>query len=114
MTFLSEKRSCRSKKSLKQKTWIKVMTITIDLSPEIETALQTEAAKEGLAPDRFVVDTVRERLNRAKSMPTAPRFSKAESELMQRINEGLPVETWRQYHALIAERKVATNTSSRI
>ena len=87
--------------------------MTIDLPPEMETALQTEAAKEGLAPDRYVVDTVRERLHRAKSMPTAPRFSKAESELMQRINEGLPVETWRQYHVLIAEREAGTLTPGR-
>lgn len=32
-------------------------------------------------------------------------------ELLQRINEGLPVETWRQYHALIALRDAGTLTA---
>ncbi len=89
------------------------MTMTINLPPELERRLQSEAAKEGLDPNRFVVNTVRERLHQAHTVPTAPRFSKAESELLQRINEGLPVETWRQYHALIAEREAGTLTAER-
>ena len=86
--------------------------MTLDLPPELETSLHDEAAKEGLATERFVIDTLRERLaQRAKH--SAPRLSKAESELMQRINEGLLVETWRQYHALIAEREAGTLTADK-
>lgn len=84
--------------------------MTIDLPPELETLLCDEAAKEGLATDRFVIDTLRERLSQ-RAAQTAPHFSRAEAELMQRINEGLPVETWRQYHALIAKREAGTLTA---
>lgn len=87
------------------------MTMTIDLPPELETSLHNEAAKEGLAADRFVIDTLRERLSQNHIKQDMPRLSKAESELMQRINEGLPVETWRQYHALIAKREAGTLTA---
>ncbi len=86
------------------------MTIAIDLPPELETSLRDEAAKEGLAAERFVIDTLRERLSRSIEQD-APRLSKAEAELMQQINEGLPVETWRQYHALIARREADTLTA---
>lgn len=87
--------------------------MTIDLPPELETSLHDEAAKEGLATDRFVIDTLRERLSKNHPSQNAPRLSRAEAELMQRINEGLPVETWRQYHALIAERDAGTLTAER-
>jgi hypothetical protein len=86
------------------------MTMTIDLPPELEKHLQTEAAKEGLAPDRFVLDTLEECLHRKRAEQNVPRLSKAESELMQRINQGLPEEIWQRYHALIAESKTGTLT----
>lgn len=86
------------------------MTMTIDLPPELETSLRDEAAKEGLAADRFVIDTLRERLFQNHIKQDMPRLSKAESEMMQRINQGLPEETWRRYHALVAERKAETLT----
>jgi hypothetical protein len=73
--------------------------------------LRNEAAKEGLATDRFVIDTLRERLSQNRAEQNTPRLSKAEAELMQGINEGLPVEIWRQYHALIAERDAGTLTA---
>lgn len=85
--------------------------MTINLPPELETSLRDEAAKEGLATDRFVIDALRERLSQSRFQQNAPRLSKAEAELMQRINEGLPVETWRRYHALIAEREAGTLTA---
>jgi len=89
------------------------MPMTIELPPELETSLRDEAAKEGLPTERFVIDTLRERLSRNPAEQSMPHLSKAESELMQRINEGLPVETWRQYHALIAEREAGTLTAER-
>ena len=87
--------------------------MTINLPPELETSLRDEAVKEGLATDHFVIDTLRERLSKNHSSQNAPRLLRAEAELMQRINEGLPVETWRQYHALIAERDAGTLTAER-
>ncbi len=79
--------------------------MTINLTPELEKHLQNEAAREGMAPDRFVLDTLKERLHRKRPGQDVPHLSKAESELMQRINHGLPEETWLRYHALVAKRK---------
>ena len=87
------------------------MTMTIDLPLDLETKLQNEAAQAGLAPDRFVLDVLEERLHRKRAEQSVPHFSKAETDLMQKINEGLPVETWRQYHALIVKRDAGTLTA---
>jgi hypothetical protein len=86
------------------------MTMTIDLPPELEKHLQTEAAKEGLATDRFVLDTLEECLHRKRAGQGVPHLSKAESELMQRINQGLPEEIWLRYHDLVSWRKAETLT----
>lgn len=86
------------------------MTMTIDLTPEMETQLREEAAKDGLAPDRFILSTMGELLRQRRAEQNIPRLSKAESELMQEINKGLPADTWRQYHALIARRNAGTLT----
>ncbi len=85
------------------------MTLTIDLTPEIEAKLRDEAAKEGLDPDRYVLHTLTERWGQPRETDP-PHLSRAESELLQRINEGLPAETWRQYHDLIAKRRAETLT----
>lgn len=87
------------------------MTMTIDLTPELETRLRDEAAKEGMDPNRFILNAVEERLHQKRLEQNVPYLSKAESELMLKINAGLPVETWRQYHALIAKRNVGTLTN---
>ena len=86
------------------------MTMTLNMTPELESQLREEAAKEGMAPDRFVLSTVEERLRRNHMRQSVSRLSKPESDLMQRINEGLPVETWQEYHALIAKRNAGTLT----
>ena len=67
--------------------------------------------REGLAPDRLILEALEERLHRKRAEQDVPHLSKAESELMQKINEGLPVETWRQYHALIVKRDAGTLTA---
>ncbi len=85
------------------------MTLVIDLTPEIEAKLREEAAKEGLDPDRYVLHTLTERWGQTHQT-TPPHLPGSESELLQRINEGLPVETWRQYHALLAMRDAGTLT----
>lgn len=84
------------------------MTMTINLPLELETKLQDEAAKTGLAPDRFVLDVLEERLHRSHGKQDVPHLSSAESELMQRINQGLPEETWLRYHALRAKCQAET------
>ncbi len=86
------------------------MTLIIDMAPEMEGRLRDQAAQEGLEPERYVLQTVAERLDRAGN-GNAPHLPGSESELLQRINEGLPAETWRQYHALIAMRDAGTLTA---
>lgn len=88
------------------------MTMTIELTPEMETQIQEEAAKEGMAPDRLVVSAVEGLLQQRRRGQNTPRLSRAESELIQEINKGLPVEIWRQYHALIARRNAGTLTAT--
>ena len=86
------------------------MTMTIDLPPELERHLQSEAAKQGLAPDRYVLSALEELLSGRRAGQDVPHLLRAETELMQQIGHGLPEETWRRYHVLVAERKAETLT----
>lgn len=86
------------------------MTLIIGFTPEIEAKLRDEAAKEGLDPDRYVLHTLTERWGQPREADP-PHLSRAESELLQRINEGLPAETWRQYHSLLTKRDAGTLTA---
>lgn len=86
------------------------MALTIDMAPNTEKHLRDVAAREGMEPERYVLQTVEERLGRAGN-GDAPHSPQSESELLQHINEGLPAETWRQYHALIASRDAGTLTA---
>ena len=88
------------------------MTLIIDMAPEMEGRLRDQAAQEGLEPERYVLQTVKERLDRAGN-GNAPHLPRAESELLRRINEGLPAEIWEQYHGLVAERRAGTLTPER-
>ncbi len=86
------------------------MSMTISLTPELEMQLRDEAAKEGIAPDRFILSTVEERLRQRRAERTVPHLSKSESELMRKINAGLSVETWQQYRELRAKCQAETLT----
>ena len=80
------------------------MTLTIDLSPELESRLLAEASRRGLDAGSFVVAT----LNRQLGTPSdfaAPTGCVSESELLEKINAGLPEEVWRRFHELIALRR---------
>ncbi|HAJ59506.1 MAG TPA: hypothetical protein DCP31_09730, partial [Cyanobacteria bacterium UBA8543] len=74
-------------------------TINLTLSPELEQKLRTEAAKQGLEPDRYILNTLQERL---LSLPTS---QPTEADLLQQINIGFCTSTWEQYHTLIAKRR---------
>ncbi|HAG82725.1 MAG TPA: hypothetical protein DCL61_16565 [Cyanobacteria bacterium UBA12227] len=78
-------------------------TITLELTPELEQQLRDEAAKQGLDPSHYIVNTLKERLR--SPLRNASRLSKAEANLLQKINLGLPPETWERYHTLIAKRR---------
>jgi hypothetical protein len=78
-------------------------TITLELTPELENQLRDEAFKQGLDPDRYILNLLQQRL-RPPQLESADR-SKVEAELLHRINLGLPPELWDRYHTLIAKRR---------
>src|SRR5437868_11030652 len=82
------------------------MTLSIELPADLETALREAAAREGVPPETFVVKTLRESVHLA----SAPCLPERDSDLLRRIGEGLPSETWRRYHELQARRRAETLT----
>ena len=75
-------------------------TINLTLSPELEQRLRTEALKQGLEPDLYILNTLQERLQ-----PSLSTAQPTEADLLQQINIGFSAQTWEQYHTLIAKRR---------
>ena len=86
------------------------MTITIDLTAELEARLLQEAAKHGMDPDQFIVLAMRSRLQQQE--PSAPRLDPRQSELLEQINQGLSQSEWDRYYALVAQRQAETLSES--
>lgn len=87
------------------------MTLTIDLPPQLEAQIREEAARAGLDADPFIRNALEERVHQARDAMDAPtHLSQAETDLLQKINEGLPGEMWRRYHGLVAQRRAETLT----
>lgn len=80
------------------------MTFTLNIEPALETQVRREAAKRGLDVNDYVVNAVQERLRRDQENET-PRLSEKESQLLQKINSGLPREVWQRYRELIEKRR---------
>jgi len=88
------------------------MTITIEMAPELEQQLQQAAAQAGLAPEVYIVETLRDHL----ALPAQQRshvqpLSATESELLLKINHSLEGIAWARYHALVAKRRAETLTA---
>lgn len=83
--------------------------ITLDLSPELEVQLRAEAAKQGLDPQRYILEALHTRL--AANQSAANHLPAAEADLLQRINLGLSAEMWDEYYALIDKRQAETLTT---
>ncbi|MGB3311165.1 MAG: hypothetical protein WBG32_06060 [Nodosilinea sp.] len=82
--------------------------ITLDLSPELEAQLRAEAAKQGLDPQHYILETLHTRL--AANQAVATHLPAKEADLLQRINLGLSAEMWDEYYALIDKRQAETLT----
>ncbi len=76
-------------------------TINLTLSEELDQKLRTEATKQGVEPDRYILNTLITNLK-----PTAP----TEVSLLDQINTGLSQDAWQSYHALIKKRQAETLT----
>jgi hypothetical protein len=84
------------------------MTLTLEITPDLEEALRETAQREGIPPDRYVLKLLKHQLKRD---PThAPPLPHEEAELLRKINEGLPETRWEYYHALKAKRDANTLT----
>ena len=84
------------------------MTLTIELTPELEDQLRAEAAKAGIDVGRYVVNALEAGLSQARPQP--PHLSAKETDLLQRINLGLSDEWWQHYRELVAKRRDETLT----
>jgi N-acetylmuramoyl-L-alanine amidase len=87
------------------------MTITIELAPELENQIKQAAAKVGLSPDAYILESVTQRLQLTKPRPSSvKRLSKREAALLQKINQSLSQIQWQRYRALISKRQAETLT----
>lgn len=84
--------------------------ITLQLPPELEQQLRTEAAKQGINPDRYILNALQDRLQ--TSLHLAPALSKTEADLLEQINLGLSSDRWEEYHSLMAKRRAAILTEA--
>ena len=86
------------------------MTLTVELPPELEANLRSAAARDGVEPELYVVRALQDHLARDQTAPSSPPGD--DVHLLEKINEGLPLETWRRYHELKGKRDAATLTPS--
>lgn len=77
------------------------MTLTLNIAPDLEHELERRAAQAGLAPSAYAERLLQNGL-RALARP--------EAELLQRINQSLPLEAWQRYETLLARRQAETLT----
>jgi hypothetical protein len=84
------------------------MTLTIDIPPELESRLRDEAARQGVDARTLIVRALEQRLGVTQSPGQAASLSKAEAELLQKINLGVSQEDWARYRDLVAKRRAET------
>ncbi len=83
--------------------------VTLEITSDLESRLRREAAREGLDTQGYILHTLRERLSGARRA-TVPKLAAGEAALLQKINRGLPAETWRHYGELKEKRRAETLT----
>jgi hypothetical protein len=87
------------------------MSITIHLSPDLESNLHEQASAMGVPLDQFVVDVLSQRLGQSRlAIPAGASVSAEESKLLEAINRGLSEAVWARYHALVKRRREETLT----
>lgn len=87
-----------------------LMTLTIELRPELEARLRAEAAKVGSDLHTFIVQALEEHLGRHNRSSMPSHLSLQETDLLQKIDQGLPEVIWKEYHDLIGKRRAETLT----
>ncbi|MEM7357430.1 MAG: hypothetical protein AAF657_41840, partial [Acidobacteriota bacterium] len=85
--------------------------VTLEITPDLESQLRREAAREGLDPQGYILSTLRQRLTGAQH-PTVPRLTAEEANLLRQINRGLPAATWQHYGELKEKRQAEDLTAA--
>lgn len=80
------------------------MTITVDLTPELEQQIRTMAAQMGMAPDMYIAEIMREQFKLTVAS-SAPQASARETQLLLLINRSLSGIDWSRYHDLITKQQ---------
>ena len=86
------------------------MTITINLSPELERDLRETSAAKGVPAEEIVVGALSATLRQAQSAKPPPQIPPAEARLLAVINEGLTEGEWQRYRFLKDKRRAGTLT----
>ena len=83
-----------------------LMTLTLDITTDLEHELHREARRKGLDPKSFVLNLLKDYL----AARTSSRTERSESELLEEINRGFSAEHWQRYRELQAKREAETLT----
>ncbi len=85
------------------------MTITVEVTPDLERELQRAAQQAGLAPDAYILRLLENDLQTRPTSATIPgQLPPNETELLQRINASLSTIEWQRYQTLLAKRQAET------
>ena len=79
------------------------MSITIQVAPELESALRQKAEKTGLGVDQFIAQFLTNHFPPEKT--SKPVVSKREAALLQEINLPFSPEFWANYRLLKGKRQ---------
>ncbi|MCB8943513.1 MAG: hypothetical protein H6658_07140 [Ardenticatenaceae bacterium] len=77
------------------------MTITLQITPELEGKVRMAASRVGVSPDVYVTKIIKQYVDE----PEQTADGETETTLLQQINIGLTPELWQQYHQLIEKRQ---------
>ncbi len=83
------------------------MTVTLDLAPELESALRDEAARHGVDTSTFIITALEDVAQRMGRLPRRPM---TEADLLREIGRGLSAEAWQRYRDLNGKRRAETLT----
>jgi len=79
------------------------MSITVQVTKDVEKKLRENAARQGKELDRYVSEILEQVSN--YEQPTNSSVSAQEADLLQRINLAISSETWAEYRRLVARRE---------
>ena len=89
------------------------MTVTLDITPDLEPLLEAEAARTGMAPADLAHDILRKSLARSGNRH-APKLSAEESRLLEAINNGPAAFDINRYFSLVQKRREETIAGSEL